>query len=282
MTYGITNAGGGKSADLGTKTITANGTYSASSDNLDGFSSVTVDVPSASGVGITREVSAQGVYQMPANSFTFSLPSNATDVGDNGLSYAFRGCTSLTSVDLSSLTTVSGYMGLYDAFQNCTGLTSVDLSSLTTVSGNSTLNYAFYGCTSLTSVDLSSLTTVSGEYGLANAFSGCTGLTSVSFPSLTTVSGNNALNNAFWGCTGLTDVYFPALTTTSFGSYKNQFNNMMANTGTTKTHTLHFPLELASTISGLDGYPNFGGTSGYVDCVFEHDFSGSGGSGWGR
>ena len=32
---------------LGTKTITVNGTYNASSDNLDGFSSVTVDVPSA-------------------------------------------------------------------------------------------------------------------------------------------------------------------------------------------------------------------------------------------
>lgn len=31
---------------LGTKTITVNGTYNASSDNLDGYSSVTVDVPS--------------------------------------------------------------------------------------------------------------------------------------------------------------------------------------------------------------------------------------------
>lgn len=31
---------------FGTKTVTANGTYAASADNLDGFSSVTVAIPS--------------------------------------------------------------------------------------------------------------------------------------------------------------------------------------------------------------------------------------------
>ena len=38
------------SPSLGTKTITANGTYNASIDSLDGYSSVTVAIPSASGV----------------------------------------------------------------------------------------------------------------------------------------------------------------------------------------------------------------------------------------
>ena len=168
------------------------------------------------GIGIPREVSQQGVYQMPASSFTFSLPSNATDVGSYALYYAFNSCTSLTSVDLSALTTVSGSKGL---------------------------QYAFYGCAGLTSVDLSSLSTVSGSY---------------------------ALFNAFQNCTGLTDIYFRALTTTSFGStYKNQFSSMLSSTGTTKTHTLHFPSNLQSTISGLSGYPNFGGTSGYVTLSFD-------------
>lgn len=36
------------SANLDAKTVTANGTYNASSDNLDGYSSVTVNVPSTS------------------------------------------------------------------------------------------------------------------------------------------------------------------------------------------------------------------------------------------
>lgn len=34
-----------ETATLGTKTVTANGTYNASSDNVDGYSQVTVNVP---------------------------------------------------------------------------------------------------------------------------------------------------------------------------------------------------------------------------------------------
>ena len=218
-------------------------------------------------IGIPREVK-NGVYQMPTTSFTFSLPNDATDVGSYGLSYAFYSCTALTSVDLSSLTTVSGTRGLSYAFYSCTALTSVDLSSLTTVSGTRGLSYAFYSCTALTSVDLSSLTTVSDSYGLSYAFYGCTALTSVDLSSLTSV-GSYGLYNAFVGCTAITDVYFPALTTSSFGIYKNQFNNMMQDTGSTVTHTLHFPSNLESTIQGLTGYPLFGGTSGYVVLSFD-------------
>lgn len=45
--YNRNSAGDVKSPVLGTKTITSNDTYTAASDYLDGFSSVTVDVPSA-------------------------------------------------------------------------------------------------------------------------------------------------------------------------------------------------------------------------------------------
>lgn len=254
---------------LGTKTITVNGTYNASSDNLDGFSSVTVDVPLSSGVGIPREVK-NGVYQQPTTNFTFSLPNDVTDVGSNALQYAFSGCTGLTSVDLSSLTTVSGSYGLASAFRYSTSLTSVDLSSLTTVSGGYGLTGALQSCTGLTTIDLSALTTVSERSGLQSAFQDCTGLTTIDLPALTTVSGDRCLQSAFKGCTGLTDIYFRALTDSSFGSrYVNQFQNMLSNTGTTITHTLHFPSNMQSTISGLDGYPLFGGTDGYVVCLFD-------------
>ena len=167
------------------------------------------------GVGIKREVSAQGVYQMPTSSFTFALPSNATDVGSYALYYAFSGCTGLTTVDLSSLTTVSGSYALQQAFNGCTGLTSLDLSSLTTVSGSYALQQAFNGCTGLTTVDLSSLTTVSGSNTLYRAFSDCTDLTTVDLSSLTTVSGSYTLYYAFSDCTGLTTVDLSSLTTVS-------------------------------------------------------------------
>ena len=236
--------------------------------------------------GIQREVNAQGKLQMPTSSFTFSLHSNATDIGSDMMHYAFYGCTGLTSVDLSSLTTISGTYAMQYAFNVCTGLTSVDLSNLTTVSGRDAMDSAFYSCSGLTSVDLSSLTTVSGDSAMHyafngcrgltsvdlsnlttlssnramnSAFSGCTGLTSVDLSSLTTVSGNYAMISAFRGCTGLTSVSFPSLTSTSFGSYTNQFNGMLS--GVTGC-AVHFPSNLQSVIgSWSDVTAGFGGTN---------------------
>lgn len=63
------------SAELGTKTITANGTYSASSDDLDGYSSVTVNVSGGSvniGTATTTNSSNQNT------SIDFTLPSGRT------------------------------------------------------------------------------------------------------------------------------------------------------------------------------------------------------------
>jgi len=187
-------------------------------------------------MGINREVSAQGVYQTPTTSFTFSLPSNATNLGNYALYYAFYGCTGLTSVDLSSLTTVSGDFPLYYAFYGCTGLTSVDLSSLTTVSGSSALNNAFHGCKGLTSVNFSSLITL-----------------------LSTGSFNPALGGTFRNCISLQTLSFPALTSTSFGSYTNQFNSMLS--GVTGC-TVHFPSNLQSIIGSWSSVTSgFGGTN---------------------
>lgn len=53
-----TSSGGG-SATLITKSITANGTYSASDDSADGYSSVTVNVPTPAGASMNTQV-AQG------------------------------------------------------------------------------------------------------------------------------------------------------------------------------------------------------------------------------
>ena len=207
--------------------------------------------------GFDREVSAQGVYQMPTTSFTFSFPNNAIDVGQNSMYSAFYNCTGLTSVDLSSLTTISGSEAMHTAFYGCTGLTSVDLSNLATISGNLAMYDAFFGCTGLISVNLSSLTTISGDYAMYQAFRDCTGLTSVSFPSLTNMSGY-AMLYTFRSCTSIASISFPALTSTSFGSYNTQFNNMLY--GVTGC-TVHFPSNLQSVIgSWSDVTAGFGGT----------------------
>ena len=243
-----------------------------------------IDNIPAGGTGIPREV-VDGVYKIPEIT-SFSLPSNATDVGLNALYLAFANCTSLASVDLSSLTTVSGKHAFYSTFQKCANLTSVDLSSLTTVSGEESFSGAFNGCTSLTSVNLSALTTVDASLAFLNSFNGCTSLTSVDLSSLTNASGYQAsFKYAFSGCTklasvnfsslaklggqstfyyafsncsSLTSLSFPALTADSFAYEVNQFNNMLS--GVTGC-TVHFPAATQAKIETMTGYPNFGGTN---------------------
>ena len=218
-----------------------------------------IDNIPAGTLGIPREVSQTGVYGPPEQNFTFSLPSNATDMSSSAFNSAFSGCTGLTSVDLSSLTTVSGSKAFYYAFYICPSLTSVDLSSLTTVSSGNAFESAFSRCTSLTSVDLSSLTTVSGSRAFNYAFYMCTSLTSVDLSSLTTLTGPYALVYAFQGCTGLISVSFPALTTSSFGTATNQFDSMLV--GVTGC-TVHFPAAIQSTIGNWTSVQNgFGGTN---------------------
>lgn len=238
------------------------------------------------GVGIPREVSAQGVYQKPSSSYTFSLPSEATDLGYQALYYAFYGDGSLIAADLSSLTTVSKTKAMYFAFQNCTNLASVDLSSLVTIIGSEAFNSAFNSCSNLISVDLSSLTTISGNLALANAFNRCTSLASVDLSSLVTVSGSSAVQSAFSNCTSLTSVNlsslatitggrafsstfanctslttlsFPSLTASSFGTQTSQFSNML--TGCSNV-TVHFPAAIQSTIGSWGSVQNgFSGTN---------------------
>ena len=108
-------------------------------------------------------------------------------------SYAFNGCTRLTSITLPDSLTQIGFM----AFNNCTSLTSITLPDSLTQMGNCTFN----NCTSLTSVTLSNSQTQIGE----RAFEGCSSLTSITIPDSVTIIGSGA----FQYCTGLTSITLP-------------------------------------------------------------------------
>ena len=219
--------------------------------NLDNLPNCVASIQTPA-IGINREV-VNGVYKAPTSSFTFSLPSTAISISDYTMYYAFRNSTGLTSVDLSSLTTVSGSGAMEYAFYGCTNLTSLDLSNLTTVRGYEAMEYAFYNCTGLTgTLDLSSLTTIGGEVRtFASTFSGCTGLTSVDLSSLSIVNymgmeytfqnctgltgaldlsnlttvGEYGMSSTFKGCTGLTSVDLSSLTTVSTSAMSYAFQS---------------------------------------------------------
>ena len=197
--------------------------------------------------------------------------------GDYALTYSFYSCKiNQQTLDLSSLTTVSGNYALSNAFR-FNYPTHLDLSSLTTVSGNYALSFAFSnsysgsGTVGTSSVDLSSLTTISGQSAFSSCFSSARLLQSISFDSLETINNSSIFSGCFGSCERLGSIYFNSLKTTSFGSYTNQFNNMFdsSTASTSGTCTVHFPSNLQSTISGLTGYPTFGGNVSRIILAFD-------------
>lgn len=161
------NPGGG--AELGTKTITENGTYNASADELDGYSSVIVNVPAAG--GITVDEMASGAK--PAGEITISNAiitrafqgrSHITKVNLNGMfymgSYAFSGCSGITEVNAPNMTGFrsSNYNASEYLFDGCSSLTTVNIPNY----ASSVPAYAFQNCSSLVNLDLANASSISG------------------------------------------------------------------------------------------------------------------------
>ena len=114
-----------------------------------------------------------------------------TDLGE-----VFKGNEDITSFDelqyFTGLTSIVSY-----AFSGCSGLTSVTIPSSVASIGNS----AFYGCSGLTSVTIpNSVTSIGVE-----AFAYCSGLTSINIPN----SGTSIGRYAFRNCSGLASVTIP-------------------------------------------------------------------------
>ncbi|MBR4259370.1 MAG: leucine-rich repeat protein, partial [Kiritimatiellae bacterium] len=108
-------------------------------------------------------------------------------------SYAFSGCSGLTSVTIpDSVTSIGSY-----AFSGCSGLTSVTIpDSVTSIRSS-----AFSGCSGLTSVTIPDSVTSIGSY----AFENCGRLTSVTIPDSVTSIGNGAFDM----CSSLVNVSIP-------------------------------------------------------------------------
>lgn len=195
----------------------------------------------------------------------------------------FDGCSNITKVNLSSLNYISGAAYCQYMFQS-TGITEADLSSLKNLSTMNCCNQMFYQCsnlttilfdpetvtatsccadmftgTGLTSVRLKSLHTASSNTCLQYMFSNCVRLIDAHFDSLSLINNQRVLSNAFRDCPVLTNIYFYALNQNSFGTYTNQFNNML---NMTTGVTVHFPIAVQSKIGSWGDVINgFGGTS---------------------
>ena len=215
---------------LTTKTATANGTYSASEDDADGYSSVTVEVsptlenktvtPTTSEQTVTAGENYDGLGAVTVEAVTSAIDSNITaeNIKDGVSILGVEGNVSavefsatpepfslFTNIRNLNVVIPNGVTRMEDsAFYFCVGLTSVEIpSSLIAISSG-----AFQRCTGLTSVEIPC--SVIGD----EAFDSCTGLTSVELSNSVTSIGAAA----FAGCTGLTSIEIPS-SVTSIGEY---------------------------------------------------------------
>lgn len=243
----IESGGGG---DLGEKTITANGTYNASDDSLDGYSKVMVDVQGASGytnldivertpiIGDVVHTSGNQNQLLTGMFFKTNIKSFMSTVivgADQGL-YAFRACPELVSVSLPNMDINNNSKLNYcfcesaklesvslpkvkstgtNIFQNCTSLTTVNMPAYTSVT-----SYGFSGCTALQHIDLPACTRLN-----TYAFDGCTSLTALVLRSYTlcVLANVNALQNTpLRGKNGYSGhVYVPSSMIASYQSASN-------------------------------------------------------------
>ena len=148
------------------------------------------------------------------------IPESVTSIGKSAL----EGCRSLTSILISEGVVSIGE----DAFRGCSSLTSVHIpESVTSIE-----DLAFYNCHSLTSAYIPSrVTSIKGTFRSCESltsiyipegvtslksdpFASCSSLTSINIPEGVTSIGGSAFN----GCTGLTSVYIPESVTKIEGS----------------------------------------------------------------
>ena len=184
--------------DFDSSTKTASVTYRGSAYSE--YSGSVVIPETVTYNGTTYSVTSIGSYAFYGCSSLTSvtIPNSVTSIGDD----AFNGCSSLTSVTIGeSVTSIGNH-----AFSWCSSLTSITIPNSVTSIGS----YAFFGCSSLTSVTIpNSVTSIGME-----AFSNCSSLTSVTIgESVTNIGGF-----AFSGCSSLTSVTIPN-SVTSIGEY---------------------------------------------------------------
>ena len=143
----------------------------------------------------------------------------------------FVDCQSLTKLDLSSFNT-SKVTNLSGLFMLCSNLENVDLSKFNT-SNVTTMNGMFYNCQSLTKLDLSSFNTSSltSVYGMvsyasggrvAGIFEGCKKLVSVDLSSFNTSNVTN-MGSMFRNCSSLTNLDLSSFNTSNVTDMSDMF-----------------------------------------------------------
>ena len=145
--------------------------------------------------------------------------SNVTD-----MNYMFYGCNALTSLDLSGWNT-SKVTNTAWMFTFCRSFTSLDLSGLDTINVTD-MSGMFGNCSALTSLDVSKFDT-SNVTDMNGMFEECSSLTSLDLGGWNT-SNVNYIGNMFYSCSSLTSLDMSGWDTSNVINMSYMFNNCSA------------------------------------------------------
>ena len=228
------------------KEITADGTYNASDDGVDGYSSVSVNVGGTdmlqSRVDETKSCAYLFYYYKGNNS---NIAKNLNTTGVTSMDYMFSYCSKLTSLDVSNLDT-SSVTSMNGIFSSCVSLTELDVSNFNT-SKVTNISSMFSSCSYLTSLNVSSFNTSSVTY-MGSMFYNCSALQNI-IGTIDLIK-CTSLSNMFNNCTNLTTV-----------TLKNIKANLQIGSGTSYGHLLTLDT-LINTIKELWDYSS--GTKTYT------------------
>ena len=176
MIFNPVYGSGGSSPSLGTKTITANGTYNASSDNLDGYSQVMANVPNTYSAGdegkvvsngalvaqSSQNITQNGTYDTTLkNQVVVSVSGGSPNLqSKTGISITSNGSFSYTpDVGYDGLSEVSGTVNVPGGI-DWQSITPIDLGAGSFIGSNNTFQRGNTTYTSYRSIaiDLSALT----------------------------------------------------------------------------------------------------------------------------
>lgn len=168
----------------------------------------------------TSEVENMGsMFEGSTNLRTINLPkgfigSNVTDL--NGM---FRGCASLTELDLSG-SNAEKVKNMGSMFYGCVALSNLNLSGFKTGSLTD-MQYLFSSCQSLESLDLSGFNT-ENVTSMVSMFSQCSSLRSLDLSSFNT-SKVIGMNLMFYNCTNLESIDLSSFETENLQQMPHMF-----------------------------------------------------------
>ena len=146
---------------------------------------------------------------------------NQINFNATNLSYMFRDCNALTSLNVFNFNTLN-VINMRGMFRDCKALTSLDLSNFNT-SNVTDMSYMFYNCNALTSLDLSNFDT-SNVTDMNNMFTSCYALISLNLSNFNTSNVTN-MSNMFGACRTLTLLNLSSFNTIKVSNMSYMFVN---------------------------------------------------------